>query len=290
MSGHTGTNGTFSSGCLVGPDVTLQQEIVGNAMQMAVVSLQPGQTVYCEAGKFLFKTSNVTMETRLSGPSQGGGQQAQGGGGAAGMLRQAMGTAMQVGQRALAGESLAFQYFTSQGGEGTVGFAGVLPGEMRALELDGTRAWFAEKDAFVAAESSVDFGIAWQGGRTGRSGGEGFVLEKFTGRGTVVIAGAGNFIDLNPADFGGRIEVDTGCIVAFEEGIQYGVQRIGGLNRQGMMNAVFGGEGLSLATLEGNGRVILQSMTIEGLANALKKAQGGDKEGMTGGLFSTRQG
>ncbi|WP_327660835.1 MULTISPECIES: AIM24 family protein [unclassified Streptomyces] len=274
--------------------MTLQQEIVGNAMQMAVVSLQPGQTVYCEAGKFLFKTANVTMETRLSGPSKGGGGQAQsgggGGGGAAGMLRQALGTAMQVGQRALAGESLAFQYFTSQGGEGTVGFAGVLPGEMRALELDGTRAWFAEKDAFVAAESSVDFGIAWQGGRTGRSGGEGFVLEKFTGRGTVIIAGAGNFIDLNPADFGGRIEVDTGCIVAFEEGIQYGVQRIGGLNRQGMMNAVFGGEGLSLATLEGNGRVILQSMTIEGLANALKKAQGGDKEGMTGGLFSTRQG
>jgi uncharacterized protein (AIM24 family) len=273
--------------------VTLQQEIVGNAMQMAVVSLQPGQTVYCEAGKFLFKTANVTMETRLTGPSDsGGGQQAQGGGagGMGGLLRQAMGTAMQVGQRVLAGESIAFQYFTAQGGEGTVGFAGVLPGEMRALELDGTRAWFAEKDAFVAAESTVDFGIAFQGGRTGMKGGEGFILEKFTGRGTVIIAGAGNFIDLNPADFGGRIEVDTGCVVAFEEGIQYGVQRVGGLNRQGLMNAVFGGEGLSLATLEGNGRVILQSLTIESLANALKKAQGGDKQGPTGGLFSTNAG
>lgn len=276
--------------------VTLQQEIVGNAMQMAVVSLSPGQTVYCEAGKFLFKTTGVTMETRLSGPSGGGGgaQQAGGGGGGGGgmggMLRQAMGTAMQAGQRALAGESLAFQYFTAVGGEGTVGFAGVLPGEMRALELDGTRAWFAEKDAFVAAESSVRFGIAFQGGRTGRSGGEGFVLEKFTGHGTVIIAGAGNFIDLNPADFGGRIEVDTGCVVAFEDGIRYGVQRIGGLNRQGLMNAVFGGEGLSLATLEGDGQVILQSLTIEGLANALRKAQGGDKQGPTGGLFSTDEG
>ncbi|WP_327318736.1 AIM24 family protein [Streptomyces sp. NBC_01235] len=275
--------------------MTLQQEIVGNAMQMAVVSLHPGQTVYCEAGKFLFKTVNVSMETRLGGPSGGaGGRQPQGGGsgggGMGGMLRQAMGTAMQVGQRALAGESLAFQYFTAQGGEGTVGFAGVLPGEMRALELDGTRAWFAEKDAFVAAESTVDFGIAFQGGRTGMKGGEGFILEKFTGHGTVIIAGAGNFIDLNPADFGGRIEVDTGCVVAFEEGIQYGVQRVGGLNRQGIMNAVFGGEGLSLATLEGNGRVILQSLTIESLANALKKAQGGDKQGPTGGLFSTNAG
>lgn len=219
-------------------------------MQMAVVSLSPGQTVYCEAGKFLFKTTNVTMETRLSGPSGGAGGGPQGGaggagGGMGGVLRQAMGTAMQAGQRALAGESLAFQYFTSTGGEGTVGFAGVLPGEMRALELDGTRAWFAEKDAFVAAESSVQFGIAFQGGKTGRSGGEGFVLEKFTGRGTVIIAGAGNFIDLDPSEFGGRIEVDTGCVVAFEEGIRYGIQRVGGLNRQGLMNAVFGGEGLS---------------------------------------------
>ncbi|MBL1119545.1 AIM24 family protein [Streptomyces sp. 110] len=277
--------------------MTLRQEIVGNAMQMAVCTLHPGQTVYCEAGKFLFKTSNVTMETRLSGPGGGGAQaaggnggSAAGGGGMGGMLRQAMGTAMQVGQRALAGESLAFQYFSATGGEGTVGFAGVLPGEMRALELDGTRAWFAEKDAFVAAESTVEFGIAFQGGKTGRSGGEGFILEKFTGHGTVIICGAGNFIDLNPADFGGRIEVDTGCIVAFEEGIQYGVERIGGLNRQGLMNAVFGGEGLSLATLEGNGRVILQSLTIEGLANALKKAQGGDKQGPTGGMFSTHAG
>jgi uncharacterized protein (AIM24 family) len=273
--------------------VTLRQEIVGNAMQMAVCTLLPGQTVYCEAGKFLFKTANVSMETRLGGPGgrppAGGGGGMGGGSGMGGMLRQAMGTAMQVGQRALAGESLAFQYFSSTGGEGTVGFAGVLPGEMRALEVNG-RAWFAEKDAFVAAESTVEFGIAFQGGKTGRSGGEGFILEKFTGYGTVIICGAGNFIDLNPADFGGRIEVDTGCIVAFEEGIHYGVERIGGLNRQGLMNAVFGGEGLSLATLEGNGRVILQSLTLEGLANALKKAEGGDKQGPTGGLFSTHAG
>ncbi|MEV6394375.1 AIM24 family protein [Streptomyces sp. NPDC051907] len=275
--------------------MTLQQEIVGTAVQMAVVSLQPGQTVYCEAGKFLFKTANVTMETRLSGPAGGGGTGGEGtgpggSGGMGGMLRQAMGTALQAGQRAAVGESLAFQYFSCADGEGTVGFAGVLPGEMRALELDGKRAWFAEKDAFVAAESTVEFGIAFHGGRTGRSGGEGFVLEKFTGRGTVVVCGAGNFIDLNPADFGGRIEVDTGCIVAFEEGIQYGVQRVGGLNRQGLMNAVLGGEGLSLATLEGDGRVVLQSLTIEGLANALRKAQGGDKQGPTGGLFSTHAG
>ncbi|QMU79535.1 AIM24 family protein [Streptacidiphilus sp. PB12-B1b] len=269
--------------------MALQLQIVGNAMQMAVVQLQPGQTVYSEAGKFLFKTTNVSMDTRLSTPSNGQqgsmpGQQ----GGMGGLLRQAMGTAMQVGQRMLAGESAAFQYFTAQGGEGTLGFAGHIPGEMRALELDGSRAWLAEKDAFIAAESSVNFGIAFSGLRAGMRGGEGFVLEKFTGYGTVLIGGAGNFIDLELQDFGGALQVHTGCIVAFEEGISYSVERVGALNRQGMMNAVFGGDGLSLATLQGHGKVILQSMTLEGLANALRKAEGPDKDGPTGGLFSTR--
>jgi uncharacterized protein (AIM24 family) len=264
--------------------MTLRYDIVGNAMQMLVCTLSPGQTVYCEAGKFLFKTANVTMDTRIGGsaPGQGGGGQQQGGG----FLGRALNTAVNAGRRALAGESIAFQYFTPRQGEGTVGFAGVLPGEMRALELDGTRAWLAEKDAFVAAESTVEFGIAFAGMSAGRSGGEGFVLEKFTGRGTVFIAGAGNFIDLNPADFGGKIQVDTGCVVAFEEGIRYGVERVGRLNAQGLMNAVFGGEGLKLATLEGNGRVILQSLTLEALAGALDKARGRDMTGPTGGLFS----
>ena len=95
------------------------------------------------------------------------------------------------------------------------------------------------------------------------------------------IAGAGNFIDLNPAKYGGKIQVDTGCIVAFEDTITYGVERVGALNTQTMMTAMFGGEGLSLATLEGDGQVILQSMTIEGLAKAIVKNMGigDDKKG-----------
>ena len=76
---------------------------------------------------------------------------------------------------AVAGESFAFQYFSTNGGDGLLAFAGMLPGEMRAIELTG-QTWFAEKDAFVAAEAGVDFDIAFSGMRTGFSGGEGFVL------------------------------------------------------------------------------------------------------------------
>jgi uncharacterized protein (AIM24 family) len=266
-------------------------KLVGNAMQMVVCQLGPGETVYCEAGKFLWKTVNVSMETRLSKPSnpgQPGSAATPPASGGGGMFARAMSVGMDVGKRVLAGESLAFQYFTAVGGSGLVTFAGTLPGEMRAIELDGSRGWFAEKDAFVAADSSVNFDIAFSGFKTGRRGGEGFVLEKFTGTGTVFIAGAGNFIDLNPARYGGKIQVDTGCIVAFEDTVKYGVERVGTLNAQGAMNAIFGGEGLNLATLEGDGQVILQSMTIEALAKSLKKNMGigDDKQGPLGGLLS----
>ena len=109
----------------------LAHKLVGNAMQMTVVQLEAGQTVYCEAGKFLWKTVNVGVETRLTKPNSGGAA----GGGGGGLL----GGLMDVGKRMLAGESAAFQYYTATGGNGLVAFAGVLPGEMRALELDGSR-------------------------------------------------------------------------------------------------------------------------------------------------------
>jgi uncharacterized protein (AIM24 family) len=258
--------------------MTIATKVMGNAMQLAVCQLEHGQTLYAEAGKFLWKTTNVGVETRISAPSAGGP------GGGAGLL----GSVMNAGKRMLAGESLAFQYFSCSSGTGLLSVAGTLPGEMRVIELDGTKGWYAEKDAFVAAESSVNFDIAFSGLRTGLKGGEGFVLEKFTGSGTLLIAGAGNFIELNPASYGGRIQVHTGCLVGFEDSVRYGVERIGALNRQTLMSGLLGGNGFSQATLEGDGLVILQSMTMESLAHAIvKNAHHGDDKASNplGGLF-----
>lgn len=262
--------------------MAISHKISGNAMQLVVCQVDDGQTVYAEAGKFLWKTVNVAVETRISSPS---GSQSGGSGGLLGM-------AVNAGKRMLAGESLAFQYFTPRGGAGLISMAGTLPGEMRAIELDGTRGWFAEKDAFVAAESTVNFDIAFSGLKAGLKGGEGFVLEKFTGVGTLFIAGAGNFIELNPAKYGGKIQVHTGCLVAFEDTVRYGVERIGALNTQTLMSGVFGGNGFNQATLEGDGTVILQSMTIESLAHAIaKNAHVGHEEKASnplGSLFGGR--
>ncbi|MGA2873673.1 MAG: AIM24 family protein [Candidatus Dormibacteria bacterium] len=258
--------------------MTVAHKIVGNAMQLVVCQLEVGQTVYAEAGKFLWKTTNVSLETHLSNPAP-----PQGAGG--GLL----GKALEVGKRVIAGQSLAFQYFTPIGGNGLVAFGSSLPGEVRAIELDGSVGWFTEKDALVAAESGVNFDIAFAGLRTGRRGGTGFVLEKFTGSGTLLIASAGNFIELNPSKYGGKIQVHAGCLVGFQDTVRYSVEYIGGLNAQTAMTAMFGGEGFSLATLEGDGAVILQSTNLHGLAETLERLmshEGSDRgHAGVGGMF-----
>lgn len=241
----------------------IKNQIKGTVNQMVVCQIDQSQTIYCEAGKFLWKTANVGLETRFTTPGQEEANKDKG------LFGKALSTAVEVGKRQLSGESLAFQYFTPVGGSGIVSFAGTLPGEMREIKLDGTRTWMAEKDAFVAAESSVHFDIQFAGFSAGRKGGEGFVLEKFTGEGSLFIAGAGNFIDINPAQYGGKIQVDTGCIVAWDDRITYGVERIGKIDAKGVKTAMFGGESFSLATVEGDGDVILQSVSMVALARTI---------------------
>ena len=257
----------------------IKHQIKGSASQMAVCQIDQGQTVYCEAGKFLWKTSNVGIETRFTS------KETQDANKSKGLLGKAVASAVEVGKKQLAGESWAMQYFTPTGGSGLCAFAGLLPGEMRAIELDGTRTWTAEKDAFVAAEEGVKFDIKFGGFKTGRRGGEGFVLEQFTGTGTLFIAGAGNFIELNPNDYGGKIQVDTGCVVAFDDRITYGVERIGKLDAQGLKTAFFGGESMSLATFEGDGQVILQSVSMVAFARSIVGAAGqASTEGTAGSI------
>ncbi len=269
--------------------MTVKHRTVGTASQLLTCQLEPGQSVYSEPGKFLWKTTNVSLETRLSkpptegpgGPVDAGGGQPQSAGSS--FLKKAI----DVGKRVVAGESLALQYFTAQGGAGLVSFSGLLPGEVRALELDGTGGWMCERSTLIAAETTANFDIAWSGWKAARSGGLGFVLERYTGTGTVFVAAAGSFESINPAKYGGKIQVDTGTVVAFQDSLRYGVELIGGISGQTLMAGMFGGEGVHLATLEGDGEVLLQSTTVESLARVLRHDPRPEEErkGPLGGIF-----
>lgn len=244
----------------------LEYTIQGDNLQVARLKLKPGQEVYAEAGKMVYKTQNVNWETRMQGDSLG--QKIWG-----------------AVKRKLMGESLFMTYFRSNG-NGEVGFAGNYPGRIQVFELAAGQTVLVQRDGFVCATTGVQLNIALvKKLGAGFFGGEGFILEKLTGPGTVFIHAGGDFVEftLGPGEV---LQVDTGCIVAFDEGVNYDIQLAGGIK-----TALFGGEGLFLATLTGPGRVIIQSMTLEKLRRELAPSKtGGDEHsplGSLGGFFSS---
>ena len=109
---------------------------------------------------------------------------------------------------------------------------------------------------------------------TGLFGGEGFIMQKLEGDGLVFLHAGGTVVDRTLAT-GEVLHVDTGCIVAFESGVQFDLQQAGGIK-----TALFGGEGLFFANLRGPGRVWLQSLPFSRLAGRMLQAapqRGGSK-------------
>ena len=238
----------------------LDYTIQGDNLQVARVRLKPGQEVYAEAGKMVYKTAAVQWETKMSGQSLG---------------EKIFGAL----KRKLTGESLFMTYFRAVTA-GEVGFAGSYPGRIQDFQLAPNQSILVQRDSFLFAQTTVQLNIALvKRLGAGFLGGEGFILQRLTGPGHVFIHGGGDFIEFNlgPREI---LQVDTGCIVAFDESVDYDIQFVGGIK-----TAIFGGEGLFLATLTGPGRVIVQSMTLEKLRRELAPARtGGDEHGVLGSL------
>ena len=245
----------------------LDYTIQGDNLQVARVRLQPGQELFAEAGKMVYKTANVLWETRMSGESIG----------------QKIFGAL---KRTIMGESLFLTYFRATSSPAEVGFAGNYPGRLQPFDLAPGRSILVQRDSFIAAQSTVQLNIAFvKKLGAGFFGGEGFILERLTGPGVVFIHGGGDFVefDLKPGE---RLQIDTGCIVGFEETVSYDIEFVGGIRR-----AIFGGEGLFLATVTGPGKVIVQTMTLEKLRREMAPTRtGGDERsplGALGGIFSS---
>jgi uncharacterized protein (TIGR00266 family) len=235
------------------PIERLEYTIAGDNLQIARVRLKSGQEVYAEAGKMVYKTANVAWDTRMTGATLG---------------EKLLGAF----RRSLLGESLFLTFFRADG-QGEVGFAGHYPGKIQVFELAPGQSILAQRDAFLFAQPSVQLSVALvKRLGVGFFGGEGFILEKLTGPGAVFIHAGGDFVEFNLLP-GQTIQIETGCIVAFEESVTYDIQLAGGIR-----TAIFGGEGLFLATLTGPGRVIVQSMTLQRLRRELAPHQKGGDE------------
>lgn len=236
-------------------------EIFGDDMQIVEVELDPGEVVIAEAGAMNYMEDGINFETKMGDGSTPSG----------GML----GSLLNVGKRVLTGESIFMTHFSNSGqGKKRVAFAAPYPGKIIPIDLAlAGGELICQKDAFLCAALGTNLDIAFNR-RLGAGffGGEGFILQRLRGDGKAFVHIGGTVIkrELNNE----VLRVDTGCIAAFTPGIDYDIERAGGLK-----SMIFGGEGLFLATLRGTGTVYLQSLPFSRLAERVMRAArpGGSK-------------
>jgi uncharacterized protein (TIGR00266 family) len=249
----------------------IDYKIIGEDIQIVEIELDPNETVIAEAGTMLYMEDGIQFETKM-----GDGSQPTGG---------FLGKLMQVGSRLVTGESLFMTHFTNRGYvRCKVAFAAPYPGTVIPIDLAQLpgNTLIAQRDSFLCA--ALGTGIAMHFNRnlgSGFFGGEGFILQKLQGDGLAFVHAGGTVIEKTLRNQ--TLRVDTGCVVAFEPSVNFDVQRAGGLR-----SMIFGGEGIFLATLQGTGRVWIQSMPISKLVQALAPyGQNKSKEGgsLLGGLL-----
>jgi uncharacterized protein (TIGR00266 family) len=242
----------------------------GDDMQFVEITLDPSETVIAEAGAMMYQESDIEMETRM-----GDGSAADEG---------LLGKLFSVGKRMVTGESLFMTHFTAgRSGRSKVAFGAPYPGKIVPIDLSTMRgAFYCQKQAFLCAAmgTSVSIGFSKRFG-AGLFGGEGFILQKLDGDGMAFAHAGGTILErqLGPGEV---LKVDTGCIVGFEEGVDYDIERV-----RGVGSMLFGGEGLFLARLEGPGHVWLQSLPFSRLADRILASapQAGGKSTGEGSLL-----
>jgi uncharacterized protein (TIGR00266 family) len=230
----------------------IDYRIIGEEMQYVEIELDPNETAIAEAGSFMLMDDGMQMQTIFG---DGSGQE-----------KGLLGKLMSAGKRVLTGESLFMTAFTNiTNGKRRVSFASPYPGKIIPLDLQqlGGRV-VCQKDAFLCAAKGVTVGIALQRKLgTGLFGGEGFIMQKLEGDGMAFVHAGGHVFEreLQPGEI---VKIDTGCVVAYTQTVDFDIQFVGGIR-----NTLFGGEGLFFATLRGPGKVWIQTLPVSRLASRI---------------------
>ena len=218
----------------------MQYEIRGDNMPVVICHLEAGESMITEGGSMVWMSPNMDMQTS--------------GGGSVG---KALG-------RLFSGEKIFQNIYTAQGGQGLIAFASSFPGNIVAVEITPDRPVIAQKTAFLAATSGVELSVFFQKKfGSGFFGGEGFIMQKLSGRGLAFLEFDGSTVDYELAP-GQKLVVDTGNLAAMDATCSLDIIAI-----RGAKNVLFGGEGLFNTVVTGPGKVTLQTMPLSGFANAL---------------------
>jgi len=239
----------------------IDYEIKGHDIQLVEIELDPQETIIAEAGAMLYMQEGIEFETKMgdgSEPDQG-----------------FFGKLLSAGSRMITGESLFLTHFTHRGfGKSRVAFSAPYPGTIIPVDLQSIGgSLIVQKDGFLCAAKGTKISMHFNK-KLGATffGGEGFILQKLSGDGMAFIHAGGTLVEKQLTNE--TMRIDSGCVVAFEEGIDFSIERAGGLK-----SMIFGGEGIFLSTLSGTGKVWIQSMPIRKMIAALSPQGGNTTKG-----------
>ncbi|MFI3226756.1 MAG: TIGR00266 family protein [Clostridia bacterium] len=218
----------------------MEYKIFGEPLSAVTCTVNPGETMITESGSMIWMTPNMKMSTTSGG-----------------------GVGKMFG-KLLSGEKLFQNRYTAEGSVGEITFGSSFPGSIRAFEIAPGKSIIAQKSAFLASTEGVEMAVHFKKSMgTGVFGGEGFIMQKYTGSGTVFVEIDGYAQDYTLAA-GESMIVDTGYLACMEETCTMDVQTVPGIK-----NALLGGEGVFNTVVTGPGKIVLQTLPVSSLASSI---------------------
>jgi uncharacterized protein (TIGR00266 family) len=206
----------------------MQTEVLYSpSFSLAVVKLAPHESIQVEGGAMVSMTANLQMETKARG-----------------------GVFKSLARSVLGGESFFVNTYTAPSEGGEITLAPALPGDIKLIELRG-ETLLVQSGSYVASSDGIEVDTKWGGAKT-FFGGEGLIMLRVSGAGTLIVSSYGAIHDVNLA-MGQKYVVDTGHLVTFEERLDFKVKKVAGWK-----STLFSGEGL-VVELSGPGQLTLQT-------------------------------
>jgi uncharacterized protein (TIGR00266 family) len=208
------------------------------SFSLAVIQLQPEQSIQAEAGAMVSMSANVELQSQMKGGLMG------------------------AFKRAVGGESAFVSTFTARGGPGEVTFAPGSPGDIAGIDM-ANQMFYVQSSSYLAGDGSLVVDTKW-GGAKSFFGGEGLFVLQVQGTGLLLVSsfGAIHRKTLKPGE---RYVVDTGHLVAWEGSTQYTLRKAAA----GWFRSFTSGEGI-VAEFTGPGEILIQTRNLASLAGLLK--------------------
>ena len=217
----------------------MKYEILGDNLPVVICELEAGETISTEGGAMSWMDANISMDTKGGGLGK-------------------------VFGRMFSGENLFKNEYTAVGRPGRIAFASSFPGSIRAIQIEPGRDVIVQKSGYLASEQGVDVSVHFQKRLSaGFLGGEGFIMQRLSGKGLafVEIDGAAIEYDLAP---GQSMIIDTGYLAMMDASCTMEIQMV-----KGVKNIFLGGEGVVNTVVTGPGKVVLQTLPAYAVARSV---------------------